>query len=58
MAALLQIIAGHDARDSTSLNAHVDNYSEGLTQSLRGLKVGVLSSQLESDGLDSSVRSR
>lgn len=56
MARLMQIIAGHDARDSTSLKVDVEDYSKGLTQSLSGLKVGVLTSQLESDGVDDEVR--
>lgn len=57
LALLLNVIAGHDPRDSTSLNAPVDNYQAGLSQSLSGLKVGVLSSQLDSSGVAEDVRS-
>lgn len=56
MALLMNVIAGHDARDSTSLKVDAEDYQAGLAQSLSGLKVGVLTSQLESSGLDDSVR--
>ncbi len=57
MALLMNVIAGHDARDSTSLNVESEDYRSGLTAPLAGLKVGVLSSQLDSDGVDDAVRS-
>ncbi len=40
-ALLLQVIAGHDPRDSTCLTAAVPDYLEGLGRDLRGLKIGV-----------------
>ena len=40
-AALLGVIAGHDPRDSTSLDAPVPNYEAALTGDIRGLRVGV-----------------
>ncbi len=49
-ALLMNVIAGHDARDSTSLKVDAEDYQVGLAQSLSGLKVGVLTSQLESSG--------
>ena len=40
-AALLGVIAGHDPRDSTSLDAPVPDYEAALTGDVRGLRVGV-----------------
>lgn len=40
-AILLQSMAGHDPRDSTSLTHPVPDYSKALGQSIKGLKVGV-----------------
>lgn len=40
-AALLGVIAGHDPRDSTSLDAPVPDYEAALTGDIRGLRVGV-----------------
>ena len=40
-ALLLNTLAGHDARDSTSLNRPVPNYLDALTGDVRGLKIGV-----------------
>lgn len=40
-AAMLGVIAGHDPRDSTSLDAPVPDYEAALTGDVRGLRVGV-----------------
>jgi aspartyl-tRNA(Asn)/glutamyl-tRNA(Gln) amidotransferase subunit A len=40
-AALLQVVAGYDRRDSTSLDAPVPNYEAALTGDIGGLRVGV-----------------
>lgn len=40
-ALLLQTIAGHDARDSTSIDRAVPDYRAALTGDIRGLRVGV-----------------
>ena len=40
-AILLQAIAGHDPRDSTSADLPVPNYREALRTDLRGMKLGV-----------------
>jgi aspartyl-tRNA(Asn)/glutamyl-tRNA(Gln) amidotransferase subunit A len=40
-ALLLQSIAGHDRRDSTSINRAVPNYVEALTGDVAGLTIGV-----------------
>jgi aspartyl-tRNA(Asn)/glutamyl-tRNA(Gln) amidotransferase subunit A len=40
-AVILEVIAGHDPRDSTSLNAPVPDYEAALSGDIRGLRVGV-----------------
>jgi aspartyl-tRNA(Asn)/glutamyl-tRNA(Gln) amidotransferase subunit A len=40
-AALLQVVAGYDRRDSTSIDAPVPDYEAALTGDIRGLRVGV-----------------
>ena len=40
-ALLLQTIAGHDARDSTSIDRPVPDYRAALTGDIRGLRIGV-----------------
>ena len=40
-ALLAQVIAGHDGRDSTSVNAPVPAYSQTVNQPLAGLRVGI-----------------
>lgn len=40
-AALLQVIAGCDPRDSTSLNQPVPDYEAALTGEIKGIKIGV-----------------
>jgi aspartyl-tRNA(Asn)/glutamyl-tRNA(Gln) amidotransferase subunit A len=54
-ALLLQAIAGHDPRDSTSLEAPVPDYAAALGGDLRGLRLGVPRESLE-EGVDPEVR--
>ncbi len=55
-AEILQVIAGHDPKDSTSVNAPVPNYLEALSRcgSLKGLRLG-LPEQYWGDGLSAEV---
>jgi aspartyl-tRNA(Asn)/glutamyl-tRNA(Gln) amidotransferase subunit A len=56
-AAVLQVMAGHDQRDGTSLNVPVPDYQKALAQSVSGLKIGLprgIFSGAQS-GLDSDV---
>lgn len=56
LAASLGVMAGHDCRDSTSLNEPVPDYVGGLDKSISGLKVGIIREHLENESLDDSVR--
>jgi aspartyl-tRNA(Asn)/glutamyl-tRNA(Gln) amidotransferase subunit A len=40
-ALLLQAMAGYDAKDSTSVDIKVENYSSKLTDKAKGLKIGI-----------------
>jgi aspartyl-tRNA(Asn)/glutamyl-tRNA(Gln) amidotransferase subunit A len=40
-ALMLQAIAGHDPKDSTSIDATPPDFSEGLDEGVRGMKIGV-----------------
>jgi len=50
-ALLLTAMSGHDARDSTSVDAPVPDFAAGLGESLKGLKIGLVEEFLD-DGLD------
>src|SRR5687768_17183510 len=41
-AALLQIAAGHDDMDSTSLNAEVPDYLDGIDGGISGMRIGIV----------------
>ncbi|KXW55610.1 Asp-tRNA(Asn)/Glu-tRNA(Gln) amidotransferase subunit GatA [Ferrovum sp. PN-J185] len=50
----LNIMAGHDERDSTSVNREKEDFSLQLNQSIEGLRIGV-PQEFFSEGLDSDV---
>jgi aspartyl-tRNA(Asn)/glutamyl-tRNA(Gln) amidotransferase subunit A len=54
-ALLLQAIAGHDARDATSLPAPVPEFSAALGSGVRGLKIGLPREYFDTQ-LDNDVR--
>ena len=53
-AVVLEAIAGHDPRDSTSLDEPVPSYTESLEQPLRGLSIGIAKEHFVA-GLDAEV---
>jgi aspartyl-tRNA(Asn)/glutamyl-tRNA(Gln) amidotransferase subunit A len=53
-ALLLQAIAGHDPRDSTSINLPVPNYSESVDRPLTGLRIGFAREHF-AEGLDPDI---
>lgn len=55
-ALLLNAIAGHDPRDSTSVTRQVPDYSASLNEPLAGLKIG-LPKEYFGDGLSAEVES-
>lgn len=54
-AALLQVIAGHDSKDSTSFPGERPDYSSDIGKGIRGMKFGVPREYL-SAGLDEEVK--
>src|SRR5690606_37750135 len=54
VALLLEAIAGHDPRDSTSLRAKVPSYTKSLDQPLDGLRLGYVREHF-GPGLDPEV---
>lgn len=54
-AILLNIIAGHDEKDSTSMNIEKKDYTKSLIKDVKGLKVGV-PKELIGDGIDEEVK--
>lgn len=51
---LLEVISGHDPKDSTSLNIPKEHYAQSLNNDIKGLKVGVIK-ELMAEGLSEDV---
>ena len=51
---MLQVLAGHDPIDPTSLTTPVPNIREGLDRGIRGVRIG-LDERYITDGVDSAV---
>ena len=51
---MLEVISGHDPKDSTSLDLPVEHYADFLKNDIRGKKVGVIK-ELMSEGLSDDV---
>lgn len=52
---LLEVISGLDPKDSTSLDAPVEKYSENLNDNIKGLQVGVIK-ELMGEGVSEDVQ--
>ncbi|MDR7015791.1 Asp-tRNA(Asn)/Glu-tRNA(Gln) amidotransferase subunit GatA [Acinetobacter sp. 3657] len=56
---LMNVIAGHDAKDSTSINKEVDDYVANLNAtSVKGLRIGIPKQYFNVSGLDAEVKAR
>tara|TARA_Y100001968_G_scaffold292840_1_gene298404 strand:+ start:167 stop:1627 length:1461 start_codon:yes stop_codon:yes gene_type:complete len=55
-AEILQVISGKDERDSTTVDIPVPNYSERLSLSIKGLKIGLIDNCFQHEGLSSEVK--
>ena len=55
-AAILNVIAGHDPKDSTSLDTPVPDYLDGIDKGVAGLKIGIPKEYFV-EGIDAEVSS-
>lgn len=56
---LMNTIAGHDAKDSTSINKEVDDYVATLNATaVKGLRIGIPKQYFNVQGLDAEVKAR
>ncbi|MCX3005925.1 Asp-tRNA(Asn)/Glu-tRNA(Gln) amidotransferase subunit GatA [Acinetobacter baumannii] len=56
---LMNVIAGHDAKDSTSVKKEVDDYVANLNNtSVKGLRIGIPKQYFNVAGLDADVKAR
>jgi aspartyl-tRNA(Asn)/glutamyl-tRNA(Gln) amidotransferase subunit A len=55
-ALLLQAIAGHDPRDSTSIKVEIPNYTKSLKTDLKGRRIGVIKETFAAEGIDATVK--
>jgi aspartyl-tRNA(Asn)/glutamyl-tRNA(Gln) amidotransferase subunit A len=53
----MNVISGHDPKDSTSVNQPVPDYLRDLDQPIRGLRIGIAKEYQLSAGLDPQVKS-
>ena len=53
-AAMLNVMSGHDSRDSTSIKRDKENYLNGIHDPIKGLKIGI-PKEFFSEGLDTDV---
>lgn len=54
-AMLLEVISGVDAKDSTSLNVEVEQYSKFLNNDIKGMKIGIIK-ELTGEGVAPDVQ--
>lgn len=56
---LMNVMAGHDTQDSTSIQRDADDYVSNLTQTtLKGLRIGIPKQYFNVQGLDNEVKAR
>ncbi len=56
-ALLLNVIAGHDKKDSTSINLDLPDYSEGIDEGINNIKIGI-PDEYFIDGMDEEIKIR
>jgi len=52
---MLDVMTGHDSKDSTSINRKKENYTDSLDEDIKGLRIGVPKEFFE-DGLNADVQ--
>lgn len=56
VALLMEIMAGHDTLDATTVNAPVPRYTEEIVKSVKGMRIGLPKEYLELPGMDEETR--
>lgn len=56
LALLMEVMAGPDARDATTVPAAVPQYTQELNQSIKGLKIGVPREYFELEGMEAESK--
>lgn len=56
IALLMEIMAGQDTLDATTVPVAVPKYTQEITQSIKGLKIGVPKEYFEIEGMDAETR--
>jgi aspartyl-tRNA(Asn)/glutamyl-tRNA(Gln) amidotransferase subunit A len=57
VALALEIIAGFDSRESTSLDSPVETYTQYVGKDIKGMRIGIIKESL-GDGVDEAVKSK
>ena len=55
-AEILQVISGKDNLDSTTIDIPVPNYLESLSESIKGMKIGLIDNCFQHEGLATEVK--
>ncbi len=58
VALIMEVIAGHDPKDATTVDVTVPKYSIELNNHVKGLKIGVPKEYFEAEGIDPEVAAR
>ncbi len=56
VAKVLEVIAGHDKKDSTTVDVSVDSYSQLQLSDLSGKTIGVIKEFIDADGFDADLK--
>lgn len=56
-ATLLEVISGHDPKDSTSVNIPVPRYTDSLSKDIKGMRIGIPAEYFP-EGIDEGVKQR
>jgi aspartyl-tRNA(Asn)/glutamyl-tRNA(Gln) amidotransferase subunit A len=56
LAYILEVMAGHDTKDATTLKLDVPKYSEEINNDIKGLKIGIPKEYFDVEGMDDEVK--
>lgn len=56
IALLMEVMAGHDEKDATTVKDAVPHYSQGITKEIKGMRVGIPKEYFELEGMDAETK--